>query len=302
MLHNLSYVGFTSPNADDWRPFATDILGAELAPDGPDGEVRVRIDDQAWRIAIHPGDRNDVAYFGWQVVDDDARAALHSNLEAAGIEVHADAATASERQVATLDWFVDPFGFRHELISGAGQAGPITPGRPLDGSFVTGEQGVGHVVLIVPDLEAGHTFVTEVMGMRISDYIDGKGGELRFYHCPGSAARHHTVALSAAPNLRGFHHLMIEVTDVDDVGRGLDLAKAAGHPIAMDFGKHPNDLMTSFYVRTPSGFELEYGCGGVVIDDAHWETARYDATSIWGHLPPADGRLRPGIMAPVTAG
>ncbi|MFD0567797.1 hypothetical protein ACFQ2M_41870 [Kitasatospora saccharophila] len=33
---------------------------------------------------------------------------------------------------------------------------------------------------------------------------------------------------------------------------------------------HPNDHMFSFYVRTPSGFSVEYGWGGLLIDDATW--------------------------------
>ena len=66
----------------------------------------------------------------------------------------------------------------------------------------------------------------------------------------------------------------------------------------MDLGRHPNDLMTSFYVRTPSGFDLEYGAGGVTVDDAAWETETYDALSIWGHALPADGLLLPSIIRP----
>ena len=38
----------------------------------------------------------------------------------------------------------------------------------------------------------------------------------------------------------------------------------------MSLGRHTNDLMTSFYVRTPSGFEIEYGTGGIVVDDDTW--------------------------------
>ena len=103
--------------------------------------------------------------------------------------------------------------------------------------------------------------------------------------------------------MAGVHHIMFELTDPDDVGRAHDRVRDAGIPLAMDYGKHPNDLMTSFYVRTPSGFELEYGSGGVVIDDATWQITSYDATSLWGHRPPADGGLRPGVLRRVeTAG
>ena len=63
----------------------------------------------------------------------------------------------------------------------------------------------------------------------------------------------------------------------------------------MSLGRHTNDMMTSFYVRTPSGFEIEYGTGGVLVDEENWEVENYDAMSFWGHRPPEE-RLVPGIV------
>ena len=71
MIKNLAYIGFRSPNAEEWRSFGPEVLGAELAPDGPDGAVRLRVDDAAHRIVIHPGERNELAYLGWEVDDVD---------------------------------------------------------------------------------------------------------------------------------------------------------------------------------------------------------------------------------------
>ena len=63
----------------------------------------------------------------------------------------------------------------------------------------------------------------------------------------------------------------------------------------MSLGRHTNDMMTSFYVRTPSGFEIEYGTGGLLVDEENWKVETYDATSFWGHRPPEE-RLVPGIV------
>jgi hypothetical protein len=41
--------------------------------------------------------------------------------------------------------------------------------------------------------------------------------------------------------------------------------------------------MVSFYMRTPSGFEVEYGYGARTIDDSIWKVERHEAPSIWGH-------------------
>jgi hypothetical protein len=82
------------------------------------------------------------------------------------------------------------------------------------------------------------------------------------------------------------HHFLLEVEHVDDVGRCFDRALRSKVPIAQTLGKHPNDHMFSFYALTPSGFQFEFGHGGVIVDDADWQTAVYDRISDWGHHPP----------------
>jgi len=283
MIRNLAYIGFRSPNAEEWRTFGPEVLGAELAPDGPDGAVRLRVDEAAWHIAIHPGEADDLAYLGWEV--DDLHATVAA-VEAAGTTVDQDA-------------FVDPFGFRHQLVTEVERGGPFTPARPISG-FVTGEQGLGHAVLIVPDLDAAERFYVDVLGLRPSDTVY-MGITVRFLHCAGKAARHHTVALSAVPGMFGVHHLMLEVDALDDVGTALDIVNEREIPLAMSLGRHTNDLMTSFYVRTPSGFEIEYGTGGLTVDDDTWEDGTHHAASVWGHKPPATGPLFPSILRPVAS-
>lgn len=279
MIKNLAYIGFESPNAEAWRTFGPEVLGAELAPDGPGGAVRLRVDDAEHRIAIHPGARDGLRYLGWEVDDVATTTAV---VEAAGLVVEDDA-------------FVDPFGFRHELVTGVPEGAPFAPGRPMSG-FVTGAQGLGHVVLLVPDLATAEAFYADVLGFRPSDSVEA-GVSLRFFHCSGHAARHHTVALAAVPGMVGIHHLMLEVASLDDVGSALDIANDRQLKLAMTLGRHTNDLMTSFYVRTPSGFEIEYGTGGLVIDDDDWEVAVHHSQSLWGHKAPTEALL-PGILVP----
>lgn len=48
-------------------------------------------------------------------------------------------------------------------------------------------------------------------------------------------------------------------------------------------GRHANDEMISFYVRTPSGFDIEYGHGGLTVDDRTWVARQTTAHSVWGH-------------------
>ena len=70
---------------------------------------------------------------------------------------------------------------------------------------------------------------------------------------------------------------------IDEVGLALDIAKGEGTRISSGFGKHTNDLMISFYMQTPSGFDIEYGYGAIEIDGDTWEVGVHYAPSIWGH-------------------
>ena len=296
MIKSLSYVGFSSPKADAWRSFGPDILGLGVVSSPDESVVRLRMDEADWRIAIMPGEENDIEFIGWDVGDETSLADAVRQIEANDIEVRpGNDQLAAARNVSGIAWFIDAFGFRHELTFGQCHGDvPFKPGHGIS-RFITGEGGLGHIVLMVPDLEAATDFYVRLLGFRHSDDIVS-GLKLRFLHCN---PRHHTVALAAVPGRRGVHHVMLEVDHLDDVGRAYDRANAAGVPIAMTLGKHPNDKMTSFYVRSPSGFEIEFGTGGRLMDmNEHSPAGHYEAMSIWGHKPPAEP-LRPGILKPV---
>lgn len=49
-------------------------------------------------------------------------------------------------------------------------------------------------------------------------------------------------------------------------------------------GRHPNDLVTSFYMHTPSDILVECGWGGLEVEDATWEPQEMSSVaSFWGH-------------------
>jgi 3,4-dihydroxy-9,10-secoandrosta-1,3,5(10)-triene-9,17-dione 4,5-dioxygenase len=99
----------------------------------------------------------------------------------------------------------------------------------------------------------------------------------------GANARHHSLALAPFPADPGIVHLMMETGSIDDVGRALDRANRRHAPVSASLGRHANDHMVSFYVKTPSGFDIEYGTGGRLVDDATWIARETTAISLWGH-------------------
>jgi 3,4-dihydroxy-9,10-secoandrosta-1,3,5(10)-triene-9,17-dione 4,5-dioxygenase len=274
----LGYVGLTAPDLDAWERFGTEVVGLQVAPESTVQKLLFRADERAWRLSVVPGD-GQVAHIGWEVSGPRDLEEVALAMESAGIPVTHDPDTARERQVSGLFRAKDPAGIVLEFFYGAKVSSePFL--SPRGAQFVTGEMGLGHVVLMVPDVEAARGFYLDTLGFRISDRVVTRDASVLFTHVN---PRHHTLALWEAKHAVGLHHVMLEVSELDSVGRALDQVLAGGAQLTSTLGKHLNDRMTSFYCRTPSHCELEYGWNGRRIDDATWVTAEYDSAHLWGH-------------------
>ncbi|HET7879935.1 MAG TPA: VOC family protein [Acetobacteraceae bacterium] len=278
-IQALGYLGIGSDRLDDWTDYATNWLGMQAVDRG--GGVRAfRMDDRSQRLVIDRSLPEGQRYFGWEVADAAALDALAARLEAAGTAVTREPrALADQRFVGGLISFADPSGNRLEAFHGALLADEeFRPGRSISG-FRTGPMGLGHAVLLVTAIEPALRFYCDLLGFRVSDFIRSPITAY-FLHVN---ARHHSVALFEAPHA-GMHHLMIELYSFDDVGQGYDIALGEKDRVVATLGRHPNDLMTSFYMRTPSDILVEYGWGGVEVDDATWQpTEMTSVASFWGH-------------------
>lgn len=279
MTLRLAYCGLGVSDVDAWRRFGADTLG--LMADDDHGACRLRIDDRAWRLALHRDAADDILYAGFECSDAAALAARRDALSLAGIAcTDLDAAELAERQVAAGFQVSDPDGLRIELVIGHRVASTPFHSDLVQG-FRTGDQGLGHVVLATSDLDTGLAFY-EKLGFAISDFITVPMGDARlriaFMHCN---PRHHSLALAALPGGKRLNHIMIEVNQVDDVLLGHRRSVGQGYKTG-GIGRHPNDRMLSFYVRTPAGFDIEYGWGGREIE-GDWQVEEYDRISLWGH-------------------
>jgi 2,3-dihydroxybiphenyl 1,2-dioxygenase len=282
-VSQLAYIGIGVSDMAAWESFARDILGMEIGERSHDGTVYLRMDEYHHRIALHPSGGDEILYVGLTTATPAAYEDGKVALKAAGITlVPGTPEELENRRVIDFVKF-ETGGLPFELAVGPHLdfARPFLPGRPMSG-FKTGALGLGHVVLRTPSRDETAKLLIDALGFRISDYI----GNMVFLHCN---PRHHTLALQPeSPNLpaaqgKKLWHFMVETNALDDVGIAFDLATQRNTPLATDLGKHTNDHMVSFYVMTPSGFEVEYGWGGRLIDDAVWQVARHRNGNIWGH-------------------
>lgn len=292
-VKQLGYLGLNVKSLDEWERFATGILGLEATRSQADGALMLRMDENHHRFILQPDEADDLAFIGWEVTDTAELRELRSQLEAADVAVtEGSRELAHSRGVAELISFKDPSGIACEAYFGPlmNYQRPFKSPRAISG-FETGIMGLGHIVIRVDSSLESLKFYRDVLGMRVSDFIDMKmrrGLEgnlsLTFMHCN---PRHHTVAFGEIPVRKRLLHFMLQVRTIDDVCSTMYLAQDQGIPITGSLGRHTNDHMVSFYMRSPSGFEVEYGYGARTVDDATWKVQRHEAGSIWGHRGPA---------------
>lgn len=289
----LGYIGIGVSDLEAWRAFAPE-LGVQVVGPSAKGTLYLRIDEYHHRFELYPTGEDDLIYAGWEAKDQESMRRIADQIRAHGIEVvDGTPEEAADRKVLGLVKFKDPSGVAMEIYYG-----PLIDGSPLNlprsvSGFKALSQGFGHIVLMVDDFAASLAFYTQALGARISDHINFGNASATFMHVN---PRHHTLAIGQRPPSisRRMVHFMLEVNTIDDVGFTRQRLIEHGSTVGQ-FGRHSNDRMFSFYVLSPSGFEIEYGCQGRTIDDeADWVVQHYTIGSSWGHERP----WRPSTMKP----
>ncbi|ALS31833.1 hypothetical protein PTRA_a0479 [Pseudoalteromonas translucida KMM 520] len=281
----LGYLGFSISDPDAWKRYAENILGVSVT-ETDNGDMYLRIDSYAWRIHLKKSDHDQLDYIGWEVSDKQNLESLKSRLTEQKIvfEVGSEK-LIKDRKVKDLITFHDPDGTCCEVFYGPLQVTNKPFVSPKGFRFITGEQGLGHIVLITKDHDAQEAFYTDFLGFKLSDYINtevvpGKPFNISFLRCNG---RHHSLALAPVPIPAKVAHIMFQVDSIDDVGRAMDAAEKDGVHFSFTLGRHSNDEMLSFYTMTPSGFDVEFGWGAIEVDDDTWHVKVHHTNSAWGH-------------------
>lgn len=291
----LGYLVFDVRDVEAWARFATSVLGGMPGSGGGEA-LGVRLDDAAYRLLLRRGRTDDLAVLGW-VLEADEIARLAGRLMRHGVPVtEFSAVECSARSVTAGIRFADPLGLINEAVIGLPRADAPFRSDLMPGGFVARDDlGLGHAVLGCGRRQAEmERFYMEVVGLALTERIDTKIGPVKvdgaFLHCN---RRHHSLALIAVPSRKRLLHFMLQAGELRDVGRALERTRAAGIPLSLDLGQHPDpDGTVSFYAPTPSGFDFEIGAGSGEIDPATHVPDIKTRTSDWGHAPSARMKLR----------
>lgn len=291
----LAYIGIESTDPEQWRHYATQVVGMMVAPSMPDDDLFLKMDEYSWRIRVYKGEKNRLAIAGWELANKKDFYQALAELKAHGVafEVGSEADCAA-RRVKEMVRLKDPAGGiielfyqmqldYHRLHSAVGVS-----------NFVTGyhgDMGLGHYVIPTNNFTETVKFYTEILGFGETDYMHfhfsseaGDPGQgLHFLHVGNP--RHHSLAIfnDPSPPESACVHLMFEVDDINEVGYFMDRCKEHDVKIVSSLGRHTNDLMLSVYAASPGNFVIEYGCDGVQLDWENYKPTESSVPSLWGH-------------------
>jgi len=289
-IKSMGYARVASTDLDAWKLFAGKVLGLAESRGPAEENLYYRIDEVSARLVVFPSDVDRLECVGWELADHDALQAAREHLIKAGVDfAEGTPDELAERRVQELIRFSDPWANVFELFHGITyEARPLV--TPYDNKFVTGEQGMGHVVIPVGDDEAALEFYRDTLGFRLRDsmsmpgeFVGKESGSKAWLRFLGCNPRHHSLAFLPMPNPSKCVHIMLEVAKLDDVGRALERVRKHKVPLSATLGRHMNDQMVSFYVKSPGGFDIEYGTEGLTVDDQKWVARESTAVSYWGH-------------------
>ncbi len=297
-IFGLGYIRVWEADLAQWQQFAEGVLGMMGERDG-DSRLLIRMDDWVGRFIVEerPGrlcSRPDPVVpnvaIGWECASEEAWASARRAIEDAGVHTEdGNGPTAWCR-----DWFAL---HRIQAVSGASSSTAASATRPTQFvsprgvSFVTGDQGMGHVLVFASAPAKSLDFYSRVLGFQVREAKSADDGTLRAVFLEPEPARAQPGPARDGRASR-LGHVLIEVSELDAVGRAMDRCLDGLAPMTVSLGRHWNDQMISFYLRTPSGFDIEYGFGGRKVAAERWSRGESGGTRADEHLGPSEDRTR----------
>lgn len=274
-ISHFRHIALRTPELERSAEFYQDVWGLRLV-ETIDGSVFLRArSPEHHQVELHAGDERRIDHLAFAVPDEAAVADAHRELVERGVRVLSEPAPLDRPGGGTGFRIADPDGRVVELSAGVATHEPIADG--------IGPHKISHVVLNTPDIDRVTDFYVDVLGFRVSDWSEH---QMVFLRCNTD---HHSVAFNQA-EWAALNHVAYEVSDIDDVMRGIGRMKAAGRDLLWGPGRHgPGDNVFAYF-QDPAGFVCEYMSEVMQIDDDTWQPQvwerRPDLMDRWGTSGP----------------
>jgi catechol 2,3-dioxygenase-like lactoylglutathione lyase family enzyme len=276
-IRRLGHATLTTPDIERQVAYYTDVVGLNLIERSKDRAVLAcKLGLEA--IALEAGPPNALSRLSFQVAPDGDLAAIARALADAGVKT--ERASGITPGIADAVVFRDPKGTMIEVFAAyrfAANDGRQSGVMPLK---------LGHVAYRVDDVQKTVKFYTEVLGFRVSDWLDDT---FAFLRCNTD---HHTVnfVFDAVPQL---HHIAFEVKDWAEIQRAAETLAENNIHLVWGPGRHIVGHNIAIYHRNADKVRVEFFCE---MDQMKDEALGYFDPRPWHQ----DRPQRPKIWPPET--
>ena len=273
-IRDIHHVGLLSPAIAVHTRFYLEAWRLQSA--GEDRQVRYFRGASAERhvLSLHPASRQGLHHLAFSVDGREAVDAAAAELEREGIPLVALPADLDEPGGGYGLRFLDPENRCIELSAGVARHANGGSGEN------DGPRRLCHVGLNTPRFEQTVAFYTDVLGFRVSDWIED---QLVFLRC---GRRHHVIVFTRADHA-SVNHVAYAMADVNDLMKGVARLRARGQEPEWGPGRHGPGNNIFCYYRDPGGYVNEFSSDLAYIEDeathepAVWRRAP-ETMDYWG--------------------
>ncbi|WP_372658703.1 VOC family protein [Hydrogenophaga sp.] len=275
------YVALNVTNLDNSIHFYRDLVGLQLEERHGDNVAFLRCSQDHHNLVLYRAEVPGIKRMAFEMESDNDLELAQCHIEQQGWslrEVPVDE-TKKLKQGKTLRFKIPDSTLTFEFYTRMERA-------PSDyEATVCRIQRLGHVVLRCANRDAVLRTLTEQLNFRVSDHFGDQVSFLRCFPNP----YHHSFGVSQG-EVDGLHHVNFMVTDVDDVGRGMNRMLKAGVPLVYGPGRHDISNSIFLYFLDPDGLTAEFSFGMEEFPENEPRAARLlpmkpEILDSWGGMP-----------------
>ena len=219
----LGYAGFDTPNLEAMLAYYTEVIGFTLVERGEDGAAYLRSAVDHHTITLYPAAENGLRHIGLQISGDHSLKEAAAQLGEQGIQV--ESRTDAQPGVPELLEFSDPEGHTLQLYATMEQVGS---GFPETGIV---PEKLGHIALAVHSAKNMCDFYQNLLGFRVSDWIED------FFVFLRCSPDHHSMNFLQS-KYQKMHHIAFQLKDWAHVQKACDHLAKHDIPLIWGPGRH----------------------------------------------------------------
>ncbi|HJT55242.1 MAG TPA: VOC family protein [Ktedonobacteraceae bacterium] len=277
-VKRISHVALKTKDVARQVDFYTQMVGLGETERDAAGRVYLRCNADHHSVVLVPSSEAGIDHYALDTGGPTEFEAAATALTHAGIPYEIE--QSDELGQGTSLRLRDPDGFTVELISGMAQVDANYGPRAVQ------PRKLGHITFRISDCTRSAGFYQEVLGFRVSDWVEDKFVWLR---CNPD---HHGIAFSHGDTPM-LHHFAFEVQDFSHLARQADHLAQNGYALIYGPGRHGPGKNLFAYFRDPERNIVEFTCDVQQIwDDATYEPKVWSMqerwSNVWGSPKPDD--------------